>query len=58
MAMAERLEEERHTFQRDTLLELQDKLLELSRWSGLVMSEDVLDCGDGDDPSRPRPRGS
>lgn len=41
MAMAERLEEERHTFQRDTLLELQDQLLELSRWSGLVMSEDA-----------------
>jgi hypothetical protein len=35
-ALAERLEEERHTFQRDTLLELQDVLLELDRWHGLV----------------------
>jgi len=40
-ALAERLEEERHTFQRDTLLELQDVLLELSRWSGLVITQDV-----------------
>jgi len=40
-ALAERLEEERHTFQRDTLLELQDVLLRLSRWQGLVTSQDV-----------------
>jgi hypothetical protein len=34
--LAERLEEERHTFQRDTFLELQNLLLELARWSSLV----------------------
>jgi hypothetical protein len=39
--LAERLEEERHTFQRDTLLELQDLLLELARWSSLVRAQDV-----------------
>ncbi len=40
-ALAERLEEERHTFQRDTLLELQDVLLQLSHWQGLVTAEDI-----------------
>lgn len=40
-ALAERLEEERHTFQRDTLLELQDVLLQLTRWHALVNAHDV-----------------
>ncbi len=40
-ALAERLEEKRHTFQRDTLLELQDVLLHLTRWRGLVNAQDV-----------------
>ena len=40
-ALGERLEEERHTFQRDTLLELQDVLLQLMRWRGLVNAQDL-----------------
>jgi len=40
-ALAERLEEERHNFQRDTFLELQDVLLELTRWQALVISQDL-----------------
>lgn len=39
--LAERLEEERHNFQRDTFLELQDVLLDLTRWQALVNSQDV-----------------
>lgn len=40
-ALADRLEEERHTFQRDTLLELQDQLLQLVRNQSLVISQDI-----------------
>jgi len=40
-ALAERLEEERHNFQRDTFLELQDVLLDLTRWQALVNAQDV-----------------
>jgi hypothetical protein len=39
-ALADRLEEERHAFQRDTMLELQDQLLELARIWTLVLIED------------------
>jgi hypothetical protein len=40
-AFRERLEEERHNFQRDTFLALQDQLLELARQHALVASQDM-----------------
>jgi hypothetical protein len=40
-ALAERLEEERHNFQRDTFLALQDELLNLVRNSALVTAQDI-----------------
>ena len=40
-ALAERLEEERHNFQRDTFLELQDVLLRLARWRAQINSQDI-----------------
>lgn len=51
-ALAERLEEERHTFQRDTLLELQDVLLQLSRWQGLATSQDMETLKQHEKPSQ------
>jgi hypothetical protein len=39
-ALTERLEEERHTFQRDVLLELQDELLRLIRVTTLINFQD------------------
>jgi hypothetical protein len=39
-ALDERLEEERHNFQRDTFLALQDDLLELARQHALVAAQD------------------
>jgi hypothetical protein len=39
--LAERLKDERHAIQRDTLLELQDVLLDLCRWCGLVADADA-----------------
>jgi hypothetical protein len=39
-ALAERLEEDRHTFQRDTLLELQDELQRLVRNAGKISLQD------------------
>lgn len=39
-ALAERLEEDRHTFQRDTLLELQDELQRLARVTAKINFQD------------------
>jgi hypothetical protein len=39
-ALAERLEEDRHTFQRDTLLELQDELQKLARITTRIILQD------------------
>lgn len=39
-AFGERLEEDRHHFQRDTLLELQDELLRLARNTALAIAQD------------------
>jgi hypothetical protein len=40
-ALAEKLEEERHSVQRDTMLHLQDELLQLARVYGQVVEQDI-----------------
>lgn len=55
-ALSERLEEERHVFQRDTLLQLQDELQKLLRITGQINWQDQRAIGNSGFCRNLRPR--